>query len=211
MEGVKASRGTYCAVWSPDIRYGHLLRQKLAKVMFRMTQVSDPAHTLEKLDAMSIEQAQALSFQERDALLDLIIADGRHDATGLVSYRSGMSTDYFDEDLSRMLKVKAVKVYVRGTTSSNFDGEVVGDNFIEQYRACFRHVETTLTAGKTSFSRVVNMVIFLTNMDNWAKFNEVFREFVPNPPCRAVIGTTGLAQKPLAIEIVDCFAYRVSE
>ncbi len=176
-----------------------------------MAQVSNQAHTLDKLDAMSIEEAQALSFEERDSLLDLIIADGRSDATGSVSYRTGMYTDYFEEDLTRMLKVKAVKVYVRGTTSSNFDGQVVGENFMEQYRACFRHVETTLTAARTSFSRVVNMVVFLTNMDNWTKFNEVFREFVPNPPCRAVIGTTGLAQKPLVIEIVDCFAYRVAD
>ena len=176
-----------------------------------MAQVSNLAHTLNELDAMSIEEAQALSFEERDSLLDLIIADGRHDATGSVSYRSGMYTDFFDEDLTRMLKVKAVKVHVRGTTSSDFDGQVVGENFMDQYRACFRHVETTLTAGRTSFSRVVNMVVFLTNMDNWNRFNEVFREFVPNPPCRAVIGTTGLAQKPLTIEIVDCLAYRVSD
>ncbi len=176
-----------------------------------MTQVGNPPHTLDNLDTMSIEQAQALSFEERDFLLDLIIADGRHDATGSVSYRTGMYTDFFEEDLTRMLKVKAVKVYVRGTTSSNFDGQVVGANYMEQYRACFRHVETTLTAARTSFSRVVNMLVFLTNMDHWAEFNEVFREFVPNPPCRAVIGTTGLAQKPLAIEIVDCFAYRVAD
>jgi len=83
----------------------------------------------------------------------------------------------------------------------------VGDNIVDQYRACFRHVETTLTAAKTSYRRVVNMVIFLTDMDNW----EILREFVPIPPCRAVIGTTGLALKPLTIEIVDCFAYRVSD
>ena len=55
------------------------------------------------------------------------------------------------------------------------------------------------------------MVIFLTNMDNWEQFNEIFREFVPIPPCRAVIGTTGLALKPLTIEIVDCSAYPVSD
>lgn len=176
-----------------------------------MTQVGTPAHTLNDLDAMSIEQAQALTLEERDSLLDLIIDDGRHEATSSVSYRTGMYTDYFEEDLTRMLKVKAVKIYVRGTTSSNFDGHVVGDNYMEQYRACFQHVETTLKAARTSFSRVVNMVIFLTNMDRWADFNKVFREFVPNPPCRAVIGTTGLAQKPLAIEIVDCFAYRVTD
>ena len=176
-----------------------------------MTQVRKSAHTLDELDGMSIEQAQALPFEERDSLLDLIIADGRNDATGSVSYRTGMYTDFFAEDLTRMLKVKAVKVHVRGTTSSDFDGQVVGIDVMEQYRACFRHVETTLTAGRTSFSRVVNMVVFLTNMDNWERFNEVFREFVPHPPCRAVIGTTGLAQKPLTIEIVDCLAYRVAD
>ena len=169
-----------------------------------MTQVENSARTLSELDARSIEQAQALSFDERDALLDLIIADGLHDATPSNSFRSGMYTDYFDED---MTQVKAVKVYVRGITSSGFDGKVVGDNIVDQYRACFRHVETTLTAAKTSYRRVVNMVIFLTDMDNW----EIFREFVPIPPCRAVIGTTGLALKPLTIEIVDCFAYRVSD
>jgi enamine deaminase RidA (YjgF/YER057c/UK114 family) len=55
----------------------------------------------------------------------------------------------------------------------------------------------------------VNLVVFLTNMDNWPLFNEIYREFIPNPPCRAVIGTTRLAQKPLAIEFVSCVAYRV--
>lgn len=175
-----------------------------------MTQVGNTVKTLEQLDALSIEQAQSISLNERDALLDLIIADGRREATDSVSHRTGMYTDYFEEDLTRMLKVKAVKVYVRGTTSSNFDAEIVGDDSVEQYRACFRHLETSLTAAGTNFGRVVNMVVFLTEMENWEKFNEVFREFVPNPPCRAVIGTTGLAQEPIAIEIVDCFAYRVS-
>ena len=175
-----------------------------------MTQTG-ATHTLAKLDAMSIEQAQALPFEVRDRLLDLIIADGRHDATGSVSYRTGLYTDYFEEDLVRMLKVRAVKVHCRGTTSSDFDGSVVGEGEIEQYRACFRHVETILTAARTNYSRVVNMVVFLTDMDQWPRFNEVYREFIPNPPCRAVIGTTGLAQKPLAIEIVDCDAYRVAD
>ena len=153
-----------------------------------MTQVGNTPQTLENLDAMSIEQAQALSFEERGSLLDLIIADGRHDATGSVSYRTGMYTDYFEEDLTRMLKVQAVKVHVRGTTSSNFEGQVVGENYMAQYRACFQHVETTLTAARTSFSRVVNMVVFLTNMDHWAEFNEVFREFVQSTRTRPDTG-----------------------
>ena len=168
-------------------------------------------YSLTDLDTMSLEAAQSLTFEERDGLLDLIIAAGRGQSTDVVSYRTGLYSDYFEEDLTRMLKVRAIKVLCRGTTSSGFDGLPVGDNDAEQYRACFRHVKTHLDAGKTSFSRVVTLVVFLTNMDNWPLFNEVYREFIHNPPCRAVIGTTGLAQKPLAIEIVECVAYRVAE
>jgi len=87
---------------------------------------------------------------------------------------------------------------------------MVGDTDEEQYRAAFNHVDATLKAASTSFSRVVTLVVFLTNMENWSLLNQVYREFIPNPPCRAVIGTTGLAQKPLAIEIVECVAYRVA-
>ena len=110
-------------------------------------------YTLAELDAMSLEEAQALPFQDRDQLLDLIIADGRGQSTDMTSYRTGMYSDYFDEDLSRMLKVRAVKVLCRGTTSSGFDGVVVGETAEEQYRACFRHVETTLKAAKTDYTQ----------------------------------------------------------
>ncbi len=166
--------------------------------------------TLAQLDAMSLEEAHALPFKERDALLDLIIADGRKQTTTLDSHRIGLYGDYFEEDLLRMLKVRAVKVFARGTTASGFDGEIVGDADEAQYRAAFRHLQATLEAAGSSFSRVVTLVIFLTDMDKWALLNEVYQQFIPNPPCRAVIGTTGLAQQPLRIEIVNCIAYRVA-
>ena len=166
--------------------------------------------TLADLDAMGIPESQALTMTQRAQLLDLIIADGRGHTTDLQSYRTGLYCDYFEEDFTRFLKVKAVKVLCRGTTPSGFDGVMVGDTDEEQYRAAFSHVDATLKAASTSFSRVVTLVVFLTNMENWSLLNQIYREFIPNPPCRAVIGTTGLAQKPLAIEIVDCVAFRVA-
>lgn len=168
------------------------------------------AVTLSELDAMSIIDAQALNLVEREHLLDLLIASGRGQSTEMQSYRNGLYCDYFEEDLTRFLKVKAVKVLCRGTTESGFDGVMVGETDADQYRAAFSHVKTTLEAAGTSFDRVVNLVVFLTNMENWALLNEIYHEFVPSPPCRAVIGTTGLAQKPLAIEIVHCVAYKVA-
>jgi enamine deaminase RidA (YjgF/YER057c/UK114 family) len=159
---------------------------------------------------MGMAEAQALPATERDCLLDLILADGRKQSTDMVSYRTGLYCDYFEEDLTRLLKVKAVKVLCRGTTASGFDGVLVGENDAEQYRAAFSHVKTTLEAAGSSFNRVVTLVVFLTNMDNWPLLNEIYREFIPDPPCRAVLGTTGLAQRPLSIEIVECIAYRVA-
>ena len=167
-------------------------------------------NTLADLDAMSIEEANALPFEDRDRLLDLIIADGRHQSTGEDSYRVGLYSDYFEEDMVRMLKVRAVRVLPRGTTSSGFDGVMVGDTDEEQYRAAFQHVETSLKAAGTGYHRVVTLMIFLTDMDRWPLLNQVYREFIADPPCRAVIGTTGLAQKPLSIEIVECVAYKVA-
>lgn len=169
------------------------------------------AYTLAGLDRMSLEQAQGLPFADRDGLLDLIIAEGRKQSTDTVSYRTGLYCDYFEEDLVRMLKVRAVRILCRGTTPSGFDGLIVGKTDAEQYRAAFGHLRTTLEAASSSYDRVVSLVIFLTNMDNWSMMNGIYREFVPNPPCRAVMGTTGLAQKPLTIEIVECIAYRVAE
>ncbi len=166
-------------------------------------------YSLTDLDAMTIEAAQNLPFEDRDALLDLIIADGRKRSTDQISHRIGLYSDYFDEDLTRLLKVKAIRVLCRGTTESGFDGIIVGESDEEHYRAAFRHLETTLKAAGASYDRVVTMMIFLTNMDNWPMLNEVYKEFVRNSPCRAVIGTTGLAEKPLMIEIVECIAYRV--
>ena len=48
------------------------------------------AYSLADLDAMTISDAHALSFDERDGLLDLIIADGRHQSTDAVSHRIGL-------------------------------------------------------------------------------------------------------------------------
>ena len=168
------------------------------------------AYDLAALDAMSLSRAQRLPFAQRDRLLDLIIADGRGQSTDMMSYRTGLYCDYFQEDLVRLLKVRAVRIICRGTTASGFDGVLVGETEEEQYRATFRHLHTTLEAAGSSFSRVVSLIIFLTDMESWPKLNDIYREFVPNPPCRAVIGTTGLAQKPLAIEIVECISYRLA-
>ena len=167
-------------------------------------------YTLAQLDAMSIEVAQGLPFADRDALLDAVIADGRKQATEIESYRTGLYSDYFEEDLTRLLKLHAVRVQARGTTDSDFAGVPQGATEVEKYEAAFGHLQTILDAAGTSLARIVSLTVYLTDMDHWETFNGVYRKLMPNPPLRAVIGTTGLAQKPLAIEFVHVIAYKVA-
>ena len=82
-------------------------------------------YSLADLDALSLEDSNALSFEDRDDLLDLIIAAGRKQSTDKMSYRIGLYSDYFEEEMLCMLKVRAVKILCRGATSSGFDGKMV--------------------------------------------------------------------------------------
>ena len=168
------------------------------------------AYSLTDLDALSIEAAQQIPYEVRAQLLDLILADGRKQATELTSYRTGLYSDYFEADLTRLLKVKAIRVQARGTTDSDFSGVPQGTTEVEKYEAAFRHLMTILDTAGVSLARVITLIVFLTDMDHWETFNGVYRGLMPNPPLRAVIGTTGLAQKPLAIEFVEVIAYKVS-
>ena len=54
------------------------------------------AYFLAGLDAMTIEQAQALPFDDRDQLLDLIITYGLNQSTETQFYRVGLYCDYFE-------------------------------------------------------------------------------------------------------------------
>ena len=49
--------------------------------------------TIADLDAMTIEEAQALPVADRDQILDLVIGAGRHQATDETSYRIGLYSD----------------------------------------------------------------------------------------------------------------------
>ena len=54
-----------------------------------------------------------------------------------------------------------------------------------------------------------NLLVIHTDEQNFRTLG-CYRKLMPNPPLRAVIGTTGLAQKPLAIEFVHVIAYKVA-
>ena len=166
-------------------------------------------YSLEDLDQMDVKEANALSFEERNALLATLISSGRKLASGEIADGTALFCAYFEEDILRLAKLHAIRVRCRGVAGAVPGGVPPGATFEEKYRTAFAKLGEVLAAAETDFSKAVSMVVFLTDMSEWPTLNRVYKEFVTNPLCRAVIGTPHLANEEMAIEIVECIAYRV--
>ena len=67
-----------------------------------------------------------------------------------------------------------------------------------QTRQCMENVKSLLEAAGTGLGRVVKCSVFITNMDDFAKMNEVYGEyFAETPPARACVEVSRLAKNAL--------------
>jgi 2-iminobutanoate/2-iminopropanoate deaminase len=68
-------------------------------------------------------------------------------------------------------------------------GELVGDDVESQTRQVIRNIERALEAAGASLSDVVSMVVYLADVDDWGRFNTVYKELMSPPyPTRTAIG-----------------------
>jgi 2-iminobutanoate/2-iminopropanoate deaminase len=69
------------------------------------------------------------------------------------------------------------------------------------------NVGRLLRGAGLDYSDVVRSTVYLTNMDNFAAYNQIYREyFATEPPARASLKVAGLVN-PYTIEI-ECTAAR---
>jgi len=85
-------------------------------------------------------------------------------------------------------------------------GNVTDYDIEAQCRSCFDNVRTILEQAGSSMDRVVDVLVFLTDMPrDFAKYNEVYAEyFATAAPCRTTIEITRLPQggdAPINIEV----------
>ena len=85
-------------------------------------------------------------------------------------------------------------------------GEVVGGTIADQTRRCMENLAAVLEAAGTSFSNAVKVTAFLTDMGDFAEFNDAYGEFFgDDPPARATFAVAGL---PKGAEVeVECIAH----
>lgn len=81
-------------------------------------------------------------------------------------------------------------------------GNVIAHDIEAQVRACFANVRAVLEEAGSSWDRIVDVTVFLTDMrGDFATFNRLWAEFFPsNPPCRTTVEIRSLPT-PIAFEV----------
>lgn len=82
------------------------------------------------------------------------------------------------------------------------EGNIVDYDIEAQCRSVFENVRLVLEASGSSWDKLVDVTVFLTNMkDDFKKYNEVYAEyFKDNQPCRTTVEILSLPT-PIAIEL----------
>jgi 2-iminobutanoate/2-iminopropanoate deaminase len=84
-------------------------------------------------------------------------------------------------------------------------GELVSESIAEQTARCIENLSVVLDAAGTSLVHVVKVTAYLTNLDDFGTFNEIYADyFGADPPARATVGVAGLP-KGARVE-VECVA-----
>lgn len=79
--------------------------------------------------------------------------------------------------------------------------QVISDDFEEQAQQVFKNVVSVCEAAGGSINDMVKVNIFLTDLSNFAKVNEIMSQYFTEPyPARAAVEVAGLP-KGVAIEI----------
>ena len=81
-----------------------------------------------------------------------------------------------------------------------------GSDIKLQSHFILKNLARTFAAAGSSLDHVVKAQVFLTDLNNFAAFDEVWREHFKVPPPRTTVGTTGLLVKDALIEI-DLIGY----
>ncbi len=175
-----------------------------------MAKAAKKNYTLRDLDKMSIEKPQRLPFTARDKLLDLVLADSKKVGGKQPARQVGLMCDWFEENLARLQKIKAIKICCGGFIPVDSTGEVPTLDPNGQFKLVFENIKNAMKKAGTSMDRIVNAMIFMKNIDYWGQMNDVYRKYIKCSPTRAAIGCQDL-NKTYQIEVVNLFAYKVAK
>ena len=96
-------------------------------------------------------------------------------------------------------------VFVSGQISMDDEGNPVPGTIEAETRQCLKRIDTILKASGSNIKRVLKVNIFVSNINDWAKVNEVFADcFGDHRPAR-IVAPCGPLHYGCSIEM-DCIA-----
>jgi enamine deaminase RidA (YjgF/YER057c/UK114 family) len=166
---------------------------------------------LEELRVMEPARTRALSFDERDELLEEILASSRRYIGKQPERQVGLMCDYVEEDLDLLGKIRAIRIVAGGFIPVDETGEVPSADAKTQYGLVFRNIKGALAAAGSSLDRITSLLICLKSLtpESWAEMNSVYREYITCCPARAAIGVAAL-NKTYQIEVINLVAWKVA-
>ena len=82
-------------------------------------------------------------------------------------------------------------------------GAIVGENITEQAEQVMKNLTAVLEAAGTSTDKVVKTLCFLTNMGDFAAFNEVYGKYFTEKPARSCVEVSALPKGALCeVEVI---------
>ena len=85
----------------------------------------------------------------------------------------------------------------------------LAEGLVAQTEQTLKNLSAVLQAAGSDWSRVLKVLAFLTDVDQFAEYNEVYRRIVgDNPPPRSTVGVKLAGE--LLVEI-ECVAYRAPQ
>ncbi len=94
-------------------------------------------------------------------------------------------------------------LYTSGQIPLNLDGDIVGNNIGEQTEQVMQNLKAVLEEAGTNFENAIKTTCFLSDMNNFAGFNEVYSKYFTSNPARSCVVVKELPKQVLVeVEVI---------
>lgn len=118
--------------------------------------------------------------------------------------RQNVSSGTVWEDIvgySRTVRV-GNQVFVSGTTATDDDGNVVGDNEYDQSKFILEKIERSLHTVGAEMRHVVRVIMYVTDANQWEGVGKAHKEFFDDiRPVSTLVEVSALIGDPYLVEI----------
>lgn len=95
-------------------------------------------------------------------------------------------------------------LFLSGQLGMDHETRTLVEGGIEaETKKCIENIKSVLEHHQLSLDNVVKCTVVLSNMDDFARFNEIYKDYFPNKPARTTFAASGLAlNASIEIEVI---------